>query len=209
MRTPQRDVPTEKIIHYIVKDYQRMYNGFHAMREEKQAYIDELLKKLSKKTNAISRLQSENKILMDRIKEVQASRDAVVREITEDLEEQLEEANRRIALLAQAVTDPDKADSVFLKRCQVRTIETDDDRKWMKKAMAQLEKAMLNFTTIQARLDETYEAMGKALSQQIIGGDADRTYNRFAKVFPKIDSCVSHIEDFFIKVGDIKIEDNG
>ena len=209
MRQQNRDVPTEQIIHYIVRDYQRMYNGFHAMREEKQAYIDELLKKISKKANAISSLQAENKSLRKQIKELKESRDAMTKAVTEDLEEQLAEANRRIALLAQAVTDPNKADSVFLKQCSLRTIETDDDRKWMKKAMAQLEKAMLNFTTIQARLDETYEEMGKALSQQIIGGDADRTYNRFAKVFPKIDSCVSHIEDFFIKVGDIKIEDNG
>ena len=207
MRQPQHDIPTERIIHYIVKDYQRMYNGFHTMREEKQAYIDELLKKISKKSATISNLQAENRALRNQLEEVRKSREAVTKAISEDLEEQLEEANRKIALLAQAVTDPSKADSVFLQQCRVHTIETDDDRTWMKKAMKQLEKALLNFTTIQARLSETYEAMGKALDQQIIAGDADKVYNRFAKVFPKIESCVSHIEDFFLKVGEIKVEE--
>ena len=199
MRTPQHDIPAERIIHYIVKDYQRMYNGFHTMREEKQTYIDELLKKISKKTNTISNLQAENKKLREQIKDLKSSREAVVKAVTEDLEEQLENANRKMSLLAQAVAYPTKA-------VDIHTIVTDDDKKWMSKAMKQLEKAMISLTTIQTRLEETHDGMGKALEQRLIGGDADKVYRRFSKAFSKIDSCVSHIEDFFTKVGNIKIE---
>lgn len=33
--------------------------------------------------------------------------------------------------------------------------------------------------------------------------------SKINKAFVKIDSCVNHIEDFFKKAGNIKIEDNG
>lgn len=201
---PQNYIPTERIIHYIVKDYQRMFNGFHAMRESKDAYIDELLKKLAKKSNAISNLQAENKRLRQQIKEVQASRNEVAKAVSEDLAEQLKAAKKKVKILVQALDDPNA-----LNKLNEHIISSDDDKIWMDKAMKQLEKALLNFTAIQARLVDTSDSMGKALEQRLIGGDADKVYNRFAKVFPKIDACVSHIEDFFTKIGNIKIENNG
>lgn len=48
------DLLNDQKIHYIVKDYRRMYNGFHALREEKE----ELQRKVNEKDIEILRLQS-------------------------------------------------------------------------------------------------------------------------------------------------------
>lgn len=200
MRTPQRDVPTEKIIHYIVKDYQRMYNGFHAMRESKDTRIDELLKKISRKQATIAALQDENKRLRLQVNEVQASRNAVVREVTADLEERLKEANRKVNLLIQALQDPQA-----IYEINSHTLTTDDDREWMGKAMKQLEKAEYNFTSISARLTEC-EAALLGVTDSI---EKRGILSKINKAFSKIDSCVNHIEEFFKKVGNIKNENDG
>lgn len=205
MRRPQQDVPNEVIIHNIVKDYQRMYNGFHAMRESKDAHIGELLKKISKKSITISNLQAENKQLRKQLEEVRASRNAVAKAVSEDIEEQLAEANKRLEaanrknnLLIQALQDPN-----IVYEVNSHTLTDGDDKEWMDKAKKQLEKAMLNFTAIEARLAECETAL-KGVTETVEG---TRAISKINKAFTKIDSCVSHIEDFFVKVGNIKIDE--
>lgn len=51
---PQDDVPVEQIIHYIVKDYQRMYDQFERLTDklyEQQAEIVHLKRALERKSN--------------------------------------------------------------------------------------------------------------------------------------------------------------
>lgn len=49
------DIIEDQKIHYIVKDYQRMYNGFHALVDENK----ELKKKVDKYEKRIANLKSE------------------------------------------------------------------------------------------------------------------------------------------------------
>lgn len=49
------DIIEDQKIHYIVKDYQRMYNGFHALVDENK----ELEKKVDKYEKRIANLESE------------------------------------------------------------------------------------------------------------------------------------------------------
>lgn len=49
------DIIEDQKIHYIVKDYQRMYNGFHALVDENK----ELKKKVDKYEKRIANLESE------------------------------------------------------------------------------------------------------------------------------------------------------
>ena len=57
------DILEDQKIHYIVKDYRRMYNGFHALREQKE----ELQKKVNEKDIEILRLQSSIKDLRNEL----------------------------------------------------------------------------------------------------------------------------------------------
>ena len=57
------DILEDQKIHYIVKDYRRMYNGFHALREEKE----ELQRKVNEKDIEILRLQSSIKDLKNEL----------------------------------------------------------------------------------------------------------------------------------------------
>lgn len=198
MRKPQHDVPTEVIIKYIVKDYRRMFlehEELLARAERAEAKIAEINEKRQSDASKI------RKECQQRIDDIRKSRDNVINSVTEDLRSQLKNSNRRVKFLVQALDDP-----AILEKVSEHIITTDDDKEWMDRAMRQLEKAIQSFVPIRARLAETKEGMDGIFAQEISGGEAEKVYKRFSKVFPKIDSCVSHIEDFFAKTGNIKIK---
>ena len=203
---PQDLIPVERIIYYIIKDYRRMYDSFFKMERERDNAV-ELAKKANdrrEKTSVrVESLKKEVERLNSCIKDVRESRDAVVEAATSDLEERLAEANNRIRLLAQAVVEPGKPDSVFLKSCVVHTMESDDDRKWMDKAMKQLEKAAMALLAVEARMVQCEELLKEC--QQ--GESVEKALKNHTKALSKINTVVSHIECFFDKVGDIKLGD--
>ncbi|SEA80052.1 hypothetical protein SAMN04487851_11476 [Prevotella sp. tc2-28] len=224
-------------IHFIVKDYKRMFNRFQELEpsikkkneklKEDRDRIIELIHKLDEKqveamsderlktmfrtlTSSVKRLkeekealQNEVKLLYAQIDETKNSRNAVVEAVTADLEEKLEEANNKIKLLASAVVDPEKADSVFLQSCKVHTIETDDDKKWMAGAMRQLEKASMKLLTVDERLSRYEETLKEN------NGELTTSVEKIIKkAMNSISSTISHIECFMDKVGNIKIEED-
>ncbi len=145
-------------------------------------------------------LNAQIKLLYEQIEETKNSRNAVVEAVTADLEEELEEANRKIKLLAEAAVEPGKADSVFLQSCKVHTIETDDDKKWMDKAMKQLEKASQKILAVEERLTH-YEEMLKENDNELSKG----IVKKISKSISDINSTLSHVECFIDKVGNIKV----
>ncbi|MBR1527001.1 MAG: hypothetical protein IJ640_10165 [Prevotella sp.] len=234
---PQDDIPTEVIIHYIVKDYRRMFNKaqqFEPSLKNKQDKIRELVHQLRKRqvaaltdeqvkkllqnlTNKVEKqeeeltqlrqeneqLKAENDKFDARLEEVRSSRNSVIEAVTDDLQQKLDEANQRIKLLAQAVVDPEKADSVFLQQCTVHTIETDDDRKWMAGATKQLEKAAMQLLSVADRLTNVEEAL-----KGIDGIDIAKVLKNHGKALSRLTAVISHIECFFDKVGDIQFTDD-
>lgn len=240
---PQDDVPEEVIIHYIVKDYQRMWHTWHKYKELAEAtkqQIEARAKALSKKLvdsrpeeitklHAIIRVRNEQ---IERLKatqgspsrrvyrecdelrekcakltaqaeELRSTRNAVVEAVTDDLQQKLDEANQRIKLLAQAVVEPEKADSIFLQQCSVHTIESDDDKKWMAGATKQLEKAAMQLLSVAERLTKMEEAL-----KGTNGIDIDKALKNHGKALSKLTAVISHIECFFDKVGDIQVIDD-
>lgn len=174
--------------------------------DEVKRYIEHLVNGNNKKEEKIAKLEELIVTLYAQIEETKNSRNAVVEAVTSDLEEELIEANKKIQLLAQAVTDPGKADSVFLQRCKVHTIETDDDRRWMSNAMKQLEKAVMKLLTVEERLDafaHNLEAANASKTEY-----TEKTMKPLGKAIVKINSVVSHIECFFDKIGDIEIAED-
>ena len=232
---PQDDIPTEVIIHYIVKDYRRMF--FHCQKLENdiaeqkeeirhlrfalqrwdarqssdenierivrrlQRKIENLTEKLEKKREDNENLQKLNNRLCAEIDSMKAGRDPIIQNVTEELRQKLNEANQRIKLLAQAAVAPEKADSVFLQQCVVHAIETEDDRKWMVSATKQLEKAAMQLLSVVERLSNIEESL-----KDIDGCDIEKTLKSHGRVLSKLTSVISHIECFFDKIGDIKIE---
>lgn len=228
---PQDDVPAEKIIQYVVKDYQRLFERsqnyeprIKRMRQKisdlihlvKSKHIEamsesELKNSMKGLIKRASKAESENEAMHEHIikchqiiKDLKDGRNAVVEAVTKDIEDRLAESNRKVELLAQAVTDPNIINRMFPQNMQIHTIETDDDKIWMKSAMGQLEKSALGLLTIAARLNEV-EA---SLKNTTIVESKDKTMKALGKALNKITSVVSHIECFMDKVGDIKIIDN-
>ena len=78
-RKPQKDVPAENIIHYIVKDYRRMFLTYDEMKsraEKAEAKIVELKEKhhslISKKNKEIEELRNTQDMNQEKVKELEA-----------------------------------------------------------------------------------------------------------------------------------------
>lgn len=186
---PQDNIPNERIVHNIVKDYQRMFNTYHEVLDhakQSDAKIVELVEKHSKR---ISDMQHEFK---KKLEEQKLVRSAVVKDVTDDLEKENALLRQQVKALVQAFAEPERIDEILNPH-----IINEDDKKWLNKADKQLEKAMLNFTYIEEALEN------------LKGLDSDKLKKKIDRIISKTDACVNHIEDFFKKVGNIKIEDNG
>lgn len=193
---PQRDIPTEVIIKYVVKDYRRMFLAFDEMQtraEKAEAQVRELREKNFMKAANIDGLRKEYKQKLD---EVRASRNAEIAAVTDDLREQLDEANRKVRILLQAFDNPE-----VLKSLGGMTLSSTDEKKWMHGCTKQLKKAMMNFDYMETRLDE--------MRQLMEDGSTEKFDARLSRVLAKMDACTDRIGNFLDKVGDIKIEDNG
>ena len=199
-RAPQRGVPTEKVIHYIVKDYQRMYNGFHALREraeKAEERVKEYQEKCAKLRSDNTKLQNDYK---KNIEDVRTSRNAVVKEATEELQERIDFLTKQNKFLAQAVIEPEKVDLLLNKLNEPMVFDSNDEV--LQEAMKQLEHALLRMTAIEGRLADV-ENLTK--QRDYTEKEMNHALTKFNKAFGKIDSATRRIENFFDKVGEIQI----
>ena len=153
-----KDIPTEVIIHYIVKDYQRMFNDYHALRERAEK-AEGKVEKLRADKDALE------KEYRKKLKECQDARDAIIEECTKGLQRELKEANRKVSVLAQAVMTGNTEEAIHIIRRE--------DTEWMDKALTQLERAHQKLTVAEVRMDVFQKALEENnLSDKVVNKSA-------------------------------------
>lgn len=226
---PQDDVPTNRLLLYIVKDYQRMQREYYGVKERADDAERELAKLKEKHGRIVSRLNHENQVLTNslkqmqesrkgkqivelrqRIEELKASRDAVIREMTDDLTtqldertRQLEEARRHIKTLAAMVADPDKAVDVSIDLSH--TLKGDDEKAWLDESREHLATALTRLEQTEERLAAYQDTIKEGVEKYEEYSTFSNALKKINRAFDRIDSACAHIENFFDVVGELKL----
>ena len=192
-RPPQRDIPSEVIIHYIVKDYQRMFLAYHDLKaraEKAEAKIFDMTDKhasqLSKKDKEIEKLkeelESKNK---DRIKE---------------LEEKLAATQQQNRLLAWAVISQNSGEN---PRVLFQGMLPADAKELEKKIGIQLADALTKLTVAEERLAYYQDMLENNTIPDIDAISMKSFIAKVTRAFGKIDSAAQRIENFYNLVNGI------
>lgn len=188
---PQEDVPTEVIIHYIVKDYQRMFLAFDEMKTRAEKAEAEILE-----MKEIHHKQIEN-----RVKEIDNLRKED-KDRTNKLEEQLAAVQHQNRLLAQTViSNNSKGDGSVLFRGMVPA----DAKELEKKIGVQLSEALLKLTAAFEKLTYFQEKLENDELSDIEAANMDYFLSKVARTFNKIEASTQHIENFYKLVNGIPI----
>lgn len=178
--TPQADIPTDVIIHHIVKDYRRMFNTFQEMKEraeKAEAMVEDLKEKHRKQ---LERKEREIKNLKE---------ETVPMEVYKELKELFLEEQRRNRSLARSTIiqtfkdDPQK----FYREMGISV----DPEEIEKKMGIQLGDAMLKLNIVEELLTN--------ISQSLENSDDSETAkiamsyrNRITRAMSKIDAAKNH-----------------
>ncbi len=191
-KRPQDSVPTEKIIHYIVKDYRRMYNTYQALLDKLHESETKLKGMQEKYVKQNSNYQATIEKYKAALHDAKTSRTAVVESVTDDLREEVKELKRRNGLLLQALSSPKSTIPADI------TIATGDEQ--MKRAMKILEKVNEKLSGAIKRL-ELYESyINRADVQAVLPVDAATVVKKMKKSMTKITSATDQIDAFFGKI---------
>lgn len=207
MGRPQDELPYEVRMKYIIKDYRRINEQVEKARrhaellEKENKELKEDKERLQKRISVV-RSQYEaavkkNKALVINLQEMQSSRDAVVRDVTDGLQQQLNTAQRQNKLLVQALSDTDKVEDI------PPLVTFSVDKNMMDIAMKQLEKALERMQSIENRIGIVEKAVG-ACSED---GAMRSALRRFSNAYGKIDSVVSRINNFLDIVKYAKVDE--
>lgn len=185
-RFPQSEIPTEVIIHYIVKDYRRMFHDYHEMKrraEKAEAKIEELKEKhhsqILKKEKEINEFKKESVSL----------------EMMQELKESLNASKQQNRLLAKAVISQNSNEDGKLL---FKGLTPADAKELEKKIGDQLKDALIKLTSVEERLVNYQDALESIKDEQITNSVSMKSFlSRIAKSFGKIDSAVQHIENFY------------
>ena len=185
-RFPQGDIPTEVIIHYIVKDYRRMFLEYDDMKrraEKAEAKLDELKEKhhsqILKKEKEIDELKNES-VPMQKMKELQESLNA---------------SKQQNRLLAKAVISQNSNEN---SKLLFQGLTPKDATELEKKIGVQLREALIKLTSVEERLVNYQDALESIKDEQMSNSASMKSFlARIAKSFGKIDSAVKHIENFY------------
>ena len=175
------DVPTEVIIHYIVKDYQRMfltYGELERRAEKAEAKIAEMKERHSK---AIETRDKE-------IKELK-------KEIVSQLEKELGQAREQNKLLAQAIASMNTG--INPEKLMYKSVVPVDPDRLEKKFGSQVNDAYVKITAAEERLANYQEMLEEAVRQGLDTEQIQTVIEKIRKAFGKIDSAVKHIENFY------------
>ena len=188
---PQEDVPTEVIIHYIVKDYQRMFLAFDEMKTRAEKAEAEILE-----MKEIHHKQIEN-----RVKEIDNLRKED-KDRTNKLEEQLAAIQYQNRLLAHAViSNNSKENGSVLFKGMVPA----DAKELEKKIGVQLSEALLKLTAAVEKLTYFQEKLENDELPDIEAANMDYFLSKVARTFNKIEASTQHIENFYKLVNGIPI----
>lgn len=188
---PQEDVPTEVIIHYIVKDYQRMFLAFDEMKTRAEKTEAEILE-----MKEIHHKQIEN-----RVKEIDNLRKED-KDRTNRLEEQLAAIQYQNRLLAHAViSNNSKENGSVLFKGMVPA----DAKELEKKIGVQLSEALLKLTAAVEKLTYFQEKLENDKLLDVETANMDYFLSKVARTFNKIEASTQHIENFYKLVNGIPI----
>ena len=185
-RKPQEDVPVELIIHYIVKDYQRMFLTYGEMEhraEKAEAKIAEMKERHSKA------IETRDKEIKELKKEI------VSQERAKQLEKELGQAREQNKLLAQAIASMNTG--INPEKLMCKSVVPLNPDKLEKKFGSQVNDAYVKITAAEERLANYQEMLEEAVRQGVDTEQIQTVIDKIHKAFGKIDSAVKHIENFY------------
>lgn len=192
-RKPQEDIPAENIIHYIVKDYRRMFLTYDELKtraEKAEAKIVELKEK-------------HHRLILKNNKEIEELENSRLQEINrvKELEEQLALTRKQNSLLVQTVLSQDNGMGLMA----LQSIAPIDIKELEKRIGVQLGDALIKLSASEERLSNYQKLLEDAIAQ---GRDYEAIKSflfNAAKAFGKIESAVKHIENFYKLVNGVPL----
>lgn len=185
-RKPQDDVPVDLIIHYIVKDYQRMYLTYDEMEKralKAEATIEEL------KEKHLKDLEGKNREIKNMKMNIES------KEHVEQMKEKLDTARQQNLVLANAIVALNKGNGT-LTSFQGLGIPI-DAKDLEKKVGTQLGDALIKLTAVEERLSNCQQLLENCNEINKDAIQIKTLLTKIAKAFGQIDSASKHIENFY------------
>jgi DNA repair exonuclease SbcCD ATPase subunit len=185
-RKPQDDVPVDLIIHYIVKDYQRMYLTYDEMEKralKAEATIEEL------KEKHLKDLEGKNRVIKNMKMNIES------KEHVEQMKEKLDTARQQNLVLANAIVALNKGNGT-LTSFQGLGISI-DAKDLEKKVSTQLGDALIKLTAVEERLSNCQQLLENCNEINKDAIQIKTLLTKIAKAFGQIDSASKHIENFY------------
>lgn len=186
-RKPQDDIPTEVIIHYIVKDYQRMFLTYGEMKQRAEKAEAKILDLKEKHYNQVAKRDKE-------IEQLKQDLEAKNKEKIKELEEKLAAAQQQNRLLAKAViTQNSSGDGKVLFQGMLPA----DAKELEKKMGVQLGDALIKLTSAEERLAFYQEQLENKTIPDVDAISMRSFLAKVSRAFGKIESATQHIENFY------------
>lgn len=198
-------LPKEQVIHYIVKDYRRMFTEFDALREraEKAEAENEKLKEKNRIIRGdLLKLNEKKKADMQQYKDKVLKDAANMREDYEMLNARLNDQIRKNKLLVQALAEPESVTSVLASLEEPFIVNTKDGKDRLDKALRELEAVKLRLNSVEMRLWNVEKVVEEHCSEEVV-----KAYlKRFNAAFGKIDSVMFRIDNFLALMKNVRTE---
>ena len=193
IRKPQQDIPTENIIHYIVKDYRRMFLTYDEMKsraEKAEAKIVELKEK-------------HHSLILKKKKEIEELKNSRLQDMNhvKDLEEKLAFTRKQNNMLVHA--DLTKNNGMGLIALQA--LVPIDPKELEKKIGIQLGDALIKLYATEELLSNYKGLLEEAIAQGKDNEYINNSLTKATKAFGKIVSAVTHIENFYKLVNGVPL----
>lgn len=186
-RKPQDDIPTEVIIHNIVKDYQRMFLTYHELKARAEKAEAKILDLKEKHYNQIAKRDKE-------IEQLKQDLEAKNKDKIKELEEKLAAAQQQNKLLAKAViTQNSNGDGKVLFQGMLPS----DAKELEKKMGVQLGDALIKLTSAEERLAFYQEQLENNTIPDVDAISMKSFLAKVSRAFGKIESATQHIENFY------------
>lgn len=198
-------LPKEQVIHYIVKDYRRMFTEFDALREraEKAEAENEKLKEKNRIIRGdLLKLNEKKKADMQQYKDKVLKDAANMREDYEMLNARLNDQIRKNKLLVQALAEPESVTSVLASLDEPFVVNTKDGKDRLDKALRELEAVKMRLNSVEMRLWNVEKVVEEHCSEEVV-----KAYlKRFNAAFGKIDSVMFRIDNFLALMKNVRTE---
>lgn len=194
-RRPQDDVPADRIIHYIVKDYRRMYHSHDELRAKVRRAEQKV--KVAREQNA--KLAQQNERLQKQLVDEQGNRENIgfktLYKVIHKLDEQLKEARRQNRLLAETVIGANKNLNISESNFGSIFVETPSGRGLVEHVSKQLEKALTKLGNVEEELEEYEDTLEKIVCLDENSTGRAMLQERIKNAFREISAASSHIEN--------------